>query len=224
MYADREYQKAISYLQGLIERSEITIGARLPTERFIAQELVIGRNSAREALKRLENVGAIECRRGSGYYLVGDVSKPVKSMLDMMMLLKQTNQAEICSFRRNMEKALCTAIMENVNKDSWLEKAQKLLHGFTELPVEKQIEVDREFHYLLINATENAFWIAMMEPVAGLYRRWIESVLKEFKELDKKALDDAHTAIYSALLKGDRVACDKAIDEHYDLIECMMIK
>ena len=44
-----EYEKAIDYIFGMIQNGDLTVGSKLPTERAIAQELNIGRNSTREA-------------------------------------------------------------------------------------------------------------------------------------------------------------------------------
>lgn len=108
----REYQKVIDYVSQMIADGQLKIGDRLPTERQIAETLSIGRNSTREALRMLEHIGMISCKRGSGNYLTDNVSRSVSEMVHMMLLLGQTDQAEICSFRRNMEKAVCRAILD----------------------------------------------------------------------------------------------------------------
>ena len=108
----REYQKAIDCLCGLIEDGQLTVGDKLPTERALAEQLGISRNSTREALRALENLGVVERRQGSGSYLVGNTTKTIQPMIDMMLLLGQTSQLEICAFRRNMEKAVILAVLE----------------------------------------------------------------------------------------------------------------
>ena len=92
----REYQKAIDCLCGLIEDGQLTVGDKLPTERALAEQLGISRNSTREALRALENLGVVERRQGSGSYLVGNTTKTIQPMIDMMLLLGQTSQLEIC--------------------------------------------------------------------------------------------------------------------------------
>lgn len=45
------------------------IGDRLPTERKIAEDFEVSRNTVRGALRRIETKGLIVAKRGSGYYL-----------------------------------------------------------------------------------------------------------------------------------------------------------
>ncbi len=216
----REYQKVISYLSDMIASGELTVGQRLPTERHIAETLSIGRNSTREALRMLEHMGMIVCKRGSGNYLVGNVSRPVSEMIHMMLLLGQTNQWEICSFRRNMEKAVCRAILDAKTFSRWEEKGRMILHqAQAAQQLEEQIELDREFHFLLIHATENHFWTALLEPVADTYRKWIDTALQTASESVKEELQQAHWDLFHALQKGDFPACEAAIDKHYNCVD-----
>ena len=60
----KEYEKAIAYIRSLILKKEITIGSRIPSERKLAETLSISRNSTREALKQLENMGLIQTQQG----------------------------------------------------------------------------------------------------------------------------------------------------------------
>ena len=97
----REYQKAIDYLSDQIRAGMLTVGSRLPTERAIAEDLGISRNSTREALRTMENMGMIESKQGSGHYLTGSISNSLSGMIQMMLLLNKTSQREICAVRRS---------------------------------------------------------------------------------------------------------------------------
>lgn len=213
----REYQKAIDYLYRQMKTGELQIGARLPTERSIAEALQISRNSTREALRMLENNGILESRRGSGNYLVGNLGKPISSSIEMMLLLQQTNRGEICSFRRNMEKAVCRTILENQTFSRWKAPLFELL---AECQKDAQTEQDRQFHYLLIHATENRFWITLLEAIVDVYRQWIDAALQTADDALKLQLHTAHCAILEALDANDLERCEKAIDLHYDLVDC----
>ncbi len=52
-----------------IAADKLLIGDRLPSERQMAADFNVSRNTLRSALRRLEAKGVISSRRGSGYYL-----------------------------------------------------------------------------------------------------------------------------------------------------------
>lgn len=219
----REYQKALDYLHQLIREEKLKLGDRLPTERAIATTLCISRNSTREALRMLENTGVIESRRGSGNYLVGNMSQNISGIIDMMLLLQQTSRSEICEFRRNMEKAVCLAIIEKGTQKKISGALQGLLDSFEEHhSMEELVELDRKFHYSLIDATDNQFWIFLLESISDVYRTWIDTVLTIANDEVRQSIHASHTGMYQALIAGDRTACEIAIDHHYNLVDQLL--
>ncbi len=215
----KEYEKAISYIRQQLSQGDLQIGSRLPTERVIAQTLGISRNSTREALRTMENMGVTESKQGSGSYLSGDISKKVSDMIEMMLLMGKTTLVEICDFRRSMEKTVCDMILKNPSADDYLPQIREVLDSFMSTPLDGQIELDRKFHFLLIHATENKFLIMLMDAISDTYRRIINIVLQNASEETKGKIHQFHYAIYNSLLLRNQSLCMAAIDEHYDLIE-----
>ena len=56
-------------LRDYIESNGLKAGDPLPPETFLAQQLGVGRNSVREAIKALESLGILETRRGVGVFV-----------------------------------------------------------------------------------------------------------------------------------------------------------
>lgn len=219
----KEYQKAIDYIYELIEQGELCIGDKLPTERFIAEQLNMSRNSTREALRTLENMGVIESRQGSGNYLVGHVSKTITKAIDMMLLLRQTNIKEISSFRRSMEISVCQAIIDQGLSEKWKRQLEEIITKMDSIScssdLSEQVELDRQFHFTLIYATENQFWICIAESVIEVYRRFIDAALQNANSTIRQTLSTCHKDLFHAIQKGDRQACEQAINRHYHLVE-----
>lgn len=214
MAADsKEYHKALAYLNERIADGSLKIGSRLPTERALAEELSISRNSTREALRMLENSGVIESKRGSGSYLVGDMQKSIAHMLQMMLLLKQTDKYEIVEFRRSVDKAVCSALLKQKDT-SWIEKSSEVLSRRA-TDIEHEIAYDTEFHYTLITATGNHFWITLMDAISDIYQGWVSEGIRALPSTNA-SFNHAHTALLEALKARNRDACEHAIDKHYD--------
>lgn len=220
----QEYEKAIQYIYDMMQEEKLSIGDRLPTERTIAEHLSISRNSTREAISILHGMGMIERRQGSGNYISGDVDKSITRMIQMMLALNSTTKEDVCSFRRHMDKAICSAVMETGVSVGWKEEMVTLLE---EMDVEdrKQVaRVDKAFHLQLIAATRNQFWITVMEAVVEVYRNWIDIVIENASEEIRQDLLKIHKEIFHSIVDNDMDACMQAIDVHYDVIECMISK
>lgn len=213
----REYEKAVAYVRNKISGGELIIGDRLPTERELSLELDISRNSTREAMRMLENMGVIVSRHGSGNYISGNMEKPIADMIHVMLALKKVSRHDICDFRRSMEKMVCHAIIDRLedtgNKLPELDMAAELALSMDC----NDSETDREFHYLLVKASGNAFIDILMSALIDVYREWIDDALERIEGADRIKLKNAHQDIIKALQNRDKPACDRAIDVHYDI-------
>ena len=65
----RLYQQIADQIRALIDKGNYAVGARLPPERELAQQLGVSRPSVREALIALEIEGSVEVRMGAGVYV-----------------------------------------------------------------------------------------------------------------------------------------------------------
>ena len=212
----REYQKAVDYICSEIAKGNISIGDRLPTERTLSEKLGISRNSTREALRSLENMGITESVRGSGNYSTGNVSKKFSEMIRTLLMIKVVSKKDICDFRRTMELSVCMTIMNKSDFD--FTEIESVLNKET-TSTDDEVDKDKMFHYLLAMSSGNVFWMAIMDAVIDVYRGWIDEVIKIISIDTKEKLDTAHKNILSSLIGKDKEKCEKAINLHYDIID-----
>ena len=215
-----EYRKTIDYILDLIRSGMLQVGDKLPTERSISEKLGISRNTVREALRGLEILGIVNGKQGSGNYLTDNISDSIASAMDVMLLMNRTSKEEICSFRRSMEKTVCShLIAKGCSSDNKLKIVAALNRLKDSEGTEEQTVADRDFHYSLINATENSFWITFMNAVSEVYMRWIDDFLTTADHDVRMRLQDAHEKIVQGIITGDVEFCFRAIDAHYNIID-----
>ncbi|HRE21780.1 MAG TPA: GntR family transcriptional regulator, partial [Rhabdaerophilum sp.] len=65
----RLYRQVADQLRSYLDSGALPVGARLPTERELAEQLNVSRPTIREALIALEVEGRIRIRVGSGIYV-----------------------------------------------------------------------------------------------------------------------------------------------------------
>jgi DNA-binding FadR family transcriptional regulator len=63
-------RQAIESLREQIAAGAWPLGSRIPTEPRLAEALGVGRNTVREAVRALVHAGILECRQGSGTYVI----------------------------------------------------------------------------------------------------------------------------------------------------------
>ena len=217
--AGKEYNKAIEYVMDQIKDGNLGIGSKLPAERALAETLGIGRNSTREALRTLENMGVISSKQGSGNFVTGDMTSVLPGMLEMMMVLSRFDKEELHSFRHNMEKTVCSMILQTGDRAKEIaRRALQILHEDA-VNAEDEIDIDMLFHFALVEGTGNRLMISLMQSVSEIYTDMISQVLSSADEEKKNRLFKAHEEIAKALEAGDEAKCFKAIDEHYNIIE-----
>lgn len=217
-----EYRKVIDYIYKKIKDGSLSVGSKLPTERAIAEELSIGRNSIREALSILHGMGMIERRQGSGNYISKNAGHSISKILLIMITLGSISKNDVCEFRRNMEKSICTLLIEKGISDNQKNKLQVILNEMKSVGGEELASLDKEFHDTLIESTDNMMFITIMEAVAGVYREWIDIVIKRADEDNIRKLLKYHEEIYTGITDRDKEKTIKAVENHYDLIEEML--
>ena len=152
----RLYQEIALQVKAHIENGELPIGARLPSERDLAQQLKVSRPSVREALIALEVEGLVEVRPGAGVF----VSEPQRAFpyyassegpLEIMrariavegetaaMAARQMHDADI----RELER-----ILETMNSD---------LHS-----QESNLPADRAFHLYIAEKAGNSVLVRIV--------------------------------------------------------------
>src|SRR3712207_8380429 len=68
---EKSYEKVIEYVRNHILKKEFKIGDKLLSERELAVQLGISRNSVREGLRILERMGVLCSQQGAGNYIAG---------------------------------------------------------------------------------------------------------------------------------------------------------
>lgn len=220
---NREYSKVVKYIKDLLTEGKISIGEKLPAERAIAETLSISRNSTREALRVLGNMGMVESRQGSGNYLTGDITKNMVDSLNMMLIIKPATRLEISQLRRYMELAAFNLAFDNdVNFDTGA--LENVLDKMEHAPMSERVNFDREFHYLILHASGNQLMISIMNAFSEICETFVGQVLSSADKEKTKRLAEAHRSIYESIAGKDKEQGIRAINEHYDIIDGLINK
>jgi DNA-binding FadR family transcriptional regulator len=148
------------------------VGDRLPTERELAAEFGTNRNAIREAVKRLEGIGMVKARQGSGIYVEEmELSGGVK-LLDILVVREDgsVNREflhDALEFRANVMRMIVRAAAVR-RTDAELEEMRRLTQerreAHDDLP--RLREVTRSLLRLVAEAAHNRVYLFVLNTTS----------------------------------------------------------
>ena len=211
---EKSYEKVIEYVKHGIGSGEIQAGEKLLPERELAQKLEISRNSAREGLRILENMGVLESQQGAGNYVSGNFDEILAEMLSFMYILKKIDVNKITEFRSTLE----WGAIETGVKQATEEQRQKMMSYLDNLEraetEEERVRWDKAIHYLLIEASGNfkALNKIMDEYIPKMRGKIIEGMHSE------QFLSRAHRTLAEGFAEGNIEKAREGLKLHFHYI------
>jgi GntR family transcriptional repressor for pyruvate dehydrogenase complex len=174
--SDEVYKQIVS----LIGNGQLKPGDKIPSEREMASELGISRQSIREALNRAEVMGLIQVRQGEGSFILSSVREPLKPPLTVIIEKEAERIFEFLEIRKLIE-GWCAekAALEATGEE--LEDMKRILNKMKKVvSKDKQWEeLDLELHFSIAKATHNIIAIHIMDALRvnfSLFFRFTKSM------------------------------------------------
>ncbi|MFH2115113.1 MAG: FCD domain-containing protein [Spirochaetota bacterium] len=144
---DRLGDKVTDAIISYIYRNGLKIGDQLPSERLLAVEFGIGRNSVRQGMCKLEKDNYIERIPGKGAFVRREVSADSIQLKLLRVNYKDLLEIKICLEHLVIMRAVESATNEQVAilKDCAMELCTQADQGIF------SIDVDRKFHTALLD-------------------------------------------------------------------------
>jgi DNA-binding FadR family transcriptional regulator len=145
--------QAIDQLREAVRHGEWPIGQRIPTEPVLAEQLGVGRNTVREAVRALAHSGLLEVRQGDGTYVraTSEVSGAVRrlcgSELREVLQVRRTLEVEgarLAAAARTEDELRTLGALLDERDRSWHEKR-----------FEDFVRTDAEFHLTVVDCGHN---------------------------------------------------------------------
>lgn len=212
------YHEIVDQIRELIAAGRIKPGDRLPPERELAELFKASRNSVRDAIRVLEQMGLIESRQGDGTYVRSVSAEDLAEPLALMLLQSRTQMRELWEVRRVLEPALAEFAAARIT-DEELEELDAILEaqgrkveaGYTAL------EEDTAFHNGIAQAARNTVMLRALDTLVDLLRQSRE---RSLQQRDRPAYSLAgHRRILAALHRRDPEAARSEMLRHLVDIE-----
>ena len=202
-----------------MKQGEYQIGDKLPSEREIAEQMKVSRNSIREALSALQILGAIESRPGTGTYIRNNVMNKVNIDRVVTFVEESEDLFKVWEARKEIEDSLVKFAIDRANEGDIDEIADTLaaMHKATLAEdYDGFLGANTDFHLSVGKAADN---LPLMNALRSLLEITTQELLEELKLgyvwQEVEECFAGHEAIVEAIRKHDEKAGAKAVRNHF---------
>ncbi|MFW6111581.1 MAG: FadR/GntR family transcriptional regulator [Candidatus Bipolaricaulota bacterium] len=200
-----------------INNFEYEVGDRLPSERKIADQMGVSRNSVREALSALQIVEIVETKAGSGTY-VKKLPDEVNISNALSMAQAGEDLLEVWEARREVEISLVKLAWMRIDDES-LEVLQDIL---TELEraansshYSRYIEINARFHMKIAELAENSYLTDALKALLKVPEEHIlRDLVTDYATYMKNSIQ-AHEDILEVIAEGPKTRIDSVVTGHF---------
>ena len=213
--------KIINYVKREILAGALKPGDQLLPERELAEILGVSRNSVREGLRTLDNMGVIKSFHGSGNYIAGKFEETLTEVMTFMYMLKDMDYDHITEFRYALEwQAMNLAVRQATDqqRQKMQEYYKKLITADRE---ETRVKYDKAIHYLLVQASKNDYMISNYKALNNIMDRYIPTMRGKIIEGMKsdERLINAHRRIVEGFVEGNYLKGRQGLNLHFRYIK-----
>lgn len=220
-------QKAMNYILDILKEEHFKGGYKLPTEEELSKKLGVSRNSVREALKTLQNIGIINSVRGSGYKLEPDLEgallKITQTLFDIMP--NAYSYKDISDIREVLELKTLLLLQNQDIKSDDISLLEKYIYN-----MENNInpeENDQKFHIKLASMTNNSLMRFVSSALLSrVSKNYILIPWDSISQEEKQELITSHKEIIKWISKDtpDDIIKDNPISNHYKIADNIINK
>lgn len=209
----------VDQIEDLIVSRVLRQGARLPAERDLAEALGVSRPKLREALRRLEDVGLLETRKGEGSFVVQLTNTAMSPALLDLFSRHGAAFHEYLEYREAQEAFAARLAAERHTEFDARVIAQHLdalRRAQDAKDTAASMESDIAFHAAIVDASHNTMLSHMMSAIYALTRRGVFYNRTYLRAIDGTGamLLAQHEEIGAAILARDPEAAEAAARAH----------
>jgi len=178
-------------------------GARLPTERELAERFAVPRHAVRKTLAELEAEGSITRHVGRGTFLAPAASAPLDDLPSRSAM--HTSPAELMEARLQIEPVTAELIATNATAADFERMETCLARAESAATLDEFERWDAALHHALAAATHNRFIVRVFEMVAAVREQAEWGKLKDRIVTPERRVQyqQEHRAIVDALKSRD---------------------
>jgi DNA-binding FadR family transcriptional regulator len=209
-------EEVMERLADLIINGHFQPGAKLPTERDLAQRFAVARGPIREALRGLAMIGMVKIKPSEGSF-VGELGTLPREQLLWVFHREKKKVREIYEARRIIETELIRLAAKNATEKQ-RKNIEKLYKRMKQIDAKNNIEefirVHTKFNDAIGEASGNAVLLSLMRTLHVLQEKAHRKILQLPGAVENSLLQDGK--ICNAILVSSEECALKAARDHFE--------
>jgi GntR family transcriptional repressor for pyruvate dehydrogenase complex len=209
----RTFEEIINQIKTNIEEGRLKRGDKLPTERALAAQLQVSRNTVREALRTLEISGFVILKRGpaGGAFVAASDPAILNSQLTSALRVTDFSVADLTQAMRAITVMLLEAALPRLSEidlramEANIKEAEAVID---DPPRRSTILI--QFYRLLAEASENKILVTIADSFVDLLQQWVVRL----GSLGGNRVIKSRRAIVRYLRAGDAKAARRELDDY----------
>ncbi len=205
--------KLAQRIRSMIQKGDYKQGDRLPPIMEMARRFGVGHPTIREALKKLETMGFVEIRHGSGVYVTRSEEVLVLATPDYAGTVTKKLLLDLIGTRMPLEMRSVAEAVKNATLEDLVEMRRLLTTAGQNLDNDPVLnQVNMAFHRAIARASGNTVLVQLLDVLHELFAEEQRLILGIFgsRQRDHKE----HLAILAALEKRDEALGVKLMQKH----------
>lgn len=216
----RLYQQVAEQIQEMILDGRLKSGDKLLSERTMAEQFNVSRNSIREAIRALEILGIVESRQGGGNFIVAGKSDCLFQPLSIMFKLYNGTFTDLLEIRRGLEMEAAALAAKRITPDKAAEIVsimETLRYADSE---QCSVEADQQLHLLIADISGNIMLSGFLNAISRL----LEQAVRDGRKLilrscrNNETLIEIHQELCDAIIAKESKAAARICCRHFDFI------
>jgi DNA-binding FadR family transcriptional regulator len=220
----RAFDEIIGQIKAMIEDGTLQAGDRLPSERALAEQFAVSRNTVREALRMLEIAGLVQLKRGAlgGSFISAPDSSLAADTLSNALRVTDFSLANLVETLRDLSSITAATAIDRMSEDD-LAKLEDNVRRAAELTEagewDEKMRVSLEFYAIMAEATENPVLVLVVRTLLDV----TEKVILRVGVTHDDSIVRSRRALLKALRARDSVAAQAELARHFTKLHKMWL-
>lgn len=210
-------------IKQLIQSGGYPVGARLPTILEMARRFGVGHPTLREALRKLETLGVVTIRHGSGVYVGKDQNSLLLSNPIFDGDVSKKLLVDLIEARIPIELTSARLAAGHASDDQFAEMARLLATAADHLDDDAVLSAtNMSFHMQIAAASGNTVLRQVLEVLASLFQREQRLILDIYGS--RRQDHGEHVQIFEALRQHDEASAVERMKDHLEGVRAALLR